>query len=146
MDRKVFLSLLSMDSYNRAYGRRVRFDTRADGAIRIGDAFVLQTSEDTIRSWITADFFAADYIIGTTSRVAGFANGNRIISYRGTDLLGEDVFNYSIGVESPQSPVGRGSKSASKIARHSPSTTPSSTSGRNRLWNARTAAGPSVMS
>jgi len=45
-----------------------------------------------------------------------------------------------------QSPVGLGSSSASRIARHSPQMMPSITSGRKRRWNARTAASGSLIS
>ena len=45
-----------------------------------------------------------------------------------------------------QSPSGCGSKSASKIARHSPSIVPSISSGRKRRWKATVAAKPSVTS
>ncbi len=101
MDRNVFLSLLSMDSYNRIYGRRVSFDSRSDGAIQIGDATVQPTNGRILAGWISNGFFASDYVIGDAPRVGGFSNGNRIISYRGTDLVSEDLGNYGIGAGDP---------------------------------------------
>lgn len=44
------------------------------------------------------------------------------------------------------SPLGFGSNNASRIARHSPSITPSINSGRKRRWNAITAASGSAIS
>jgi hypothetical protein len=70
----------------------------------IGDAHYVSrfnAPDDLPTSWTSNDFFASDYVIGRDSRVAGFTTGNRIISYRGTDLLGADVFNYGIGAGDP---------------------------------------------
>lgn len=74
IDQSVFLSLLSMDSYNRRYGQNIRGLPNA-GAI--GTARIAADSVD---------------ILGLNSTTTGFYaiayawNGNKVISYRGTDF------------------------------------------------------------
>lgn len=52
----------------------------------------------------------------------------------------------AVGLTGRQSPRGRGSSRARRMARHSPSMMPSISSGRKRRWKARTAACGSAMS
>ncbi len=75
MTTELYMALLSMDSYNRGYGQRL--DVVAAGAsnTQIGNATI---GTDALPSGaISAGFFAQSYTL----------NGQKIISYRGTDQV-----------------------------------------------------------
>lgn len=59
MDKNVFLSLLSLDSYNRIYGRRIKLDGREGGAQKIGDAAIQGFDENLRASWTSEGFYAS---------------------------------------------------------------------------------------
>jgi hypothetical protein len=104
MDKNVFLSLLSLDSYNRIYGRRVKVDLRQNGASKIGDALIqLRTYEQSplMANWESTDFYASDYVITGNARVESFSEGDKIISYRGTDILRRDFWSFGLAVGDP---------------------------------------------
>jgi hypothetical protein len=90
MNRDLFLAILSMDSYNRGYGRGVNFGPNAQAAVRneagsrIGNATVLNV--DLPSGSIAAGFYALAYRV---SGVAGIADGSTVIAYRGSDNIGE---------------------------------------------------------
>jgi hypothetical protein len=86
MNRDLFLAILSMDSYNRGYGQGISGlaapELNSDGTprtiIKIGNATL---NGDSIR------------LLGPDAQLSGFYaiaynwNGERVISYRGTDNL-----------------------------------------------------------
>jgi hypothetical protein len=106
MNRDLFLAILAMDSYNRGYGAGVNLPT---GATHIGRAEILPDSEQ--RPQITRGQAAGFYAIAyDMTGVAGFADGERVISYRGTDRFfnnpfgngpGSDFWAFGIGVGQP---------------------------------------------
>ncbi len=111
MNRDLFLAILSMDSYNRGYGRGIKFSAndiasnKNEVGVKIGNAIV--TQQDNSESAVAAGFYAIAYDM---TGVAGFADGERVISYRGTDRLfnnpfgngpGSDFWAYGIGVGQP---------------------------------------------
>jgi hypothetical protein len=80
ISRDLFLSILSMDSYNRGYNTGI---TGLGGVgSQIGTATISQqsaTADGTPE--VAASFYAAAYTIG--SGVTGIAAGTTVISYRG---------------------------------------------------------------
>lgn len=81
VSRDLFLAILSMDSYNRGYGVGVR---RLPVSGAIGNASILTdaSSELDANAVLSAGFYALAYDM---TGVAGFASGERVISYRGSD-------------------------------------------------------------
>ncbi len=77
ISRELMLAILSMDSYNRGYGVGVE---GLDEEGQIGNATIIPTPSQT--GWQAAGFYAIAYDM---TGVAGFAAGERVISYRGTD-------------------------------------------------------------
>jgi hypothetical protein len=94
MDRNVFLSLLSMDAYNRKGDRRIILDSRDGGATKIGDAALVDRALS--QNYDPSGFYAFDYVLDSSVRVAGMAAGEKVISYRGTDDPAEDFWSYGI--------------------------------------------------
>lgn len=96
MNRDLFLAILSMDSYNRGYGRGIKFSIgestapRNESGVQIGTAVVRAQSNVLDGSdAVNAGFYAIAYDM---TGVAGFADGERVISYRGTDFnIGKDL-------------------------------------------------------
>jgi hypothetical protein len=87
MNRDLFLSVLAMDSYNRGYNYGVRYSGNQIGtALAASDELLPQGSE-------AASFYAVAYQY----------NGETIISYRGTDGLGDPGADLSIGLGNPNS-------------------------------------------
>ena len=74
MNRKVFLSIIAMDSYQRGYAPGINGVTGS----KIGTASILQDSSDRLGFSVTSatGFFAQSYTWGSET----------IISYRGTDF------------------------------------------------------------
>jgi hypothetical protein len=94
MNPDLFLAILSMDSYNRGYGRGIKFssaDTAANKdeiGTKIGAAFI--TKQDNSEGAISAGFYALSYNW----------NGETIIAYRGSDKIEKgvgDVIDLLIG-------------------------------------------------
>jgi hypothetical protein len=85
MSRDLFLAILSMDSYNRGYGRGVKFSESDTASInnevgqKIGGASI--TRQDVSQGALTAGFYALSYNW----------NGETIIAYRGSDNIGKGV-------------------------------------------------------
>ena len=79
MDRKLFLAILAMDSYNRGYG--ISFDVAAmsDDPTKIGNATLLDLGVPS--GWELQSFFAQAY------EMAGGVEGlsGTVVSFRGTD-------------------------------------------------------------
>jgi hypothetical protein len=101
MNRDLFLAILSMDSYNRGYGEGI---TGLSESGRLGTAIIREPGEDEQEGWQAAGFYAIAYDM---TGVAGFADGERVISYRGTDR----IFNNPFGDEGseplcPQNRIG----------------------------------------
>jgi hypothetical protein len=89
MNRELFLAILSMDSYNRGYGRSLKFDPTAtandgnDAGKKIGNATILDI--DLPQNSTNYGFYASAYRLGDGS------NAETVISYRGSDnFLGQD--------------------------------------------------------
>ncbi len=82
MNRDLFLAILSMDSYNRGYGEGIIGLSNVVGT-QIGKA---QLSADSVQKLgapaQAAGFYALAYDM---TGVSGFASGERVIAYRGTD-------------------------------------------------------------
>jgi hypothetical protein len=110
MNRNLFLAILSMDSYNRGYGQGIvglasPGPTNADNlTIKIGNATILRDANDQAGVAQAAGFYAIAYDM---TGVAGFAAGERVISYRGTDKLASDAWwSYGIGAGDPSNLLG----------------------------------------
>ena len=91
MDRNLFLSILALDSYNRGYGERLRITPSGgtDVGKHLGLAQINQQSDvETGQPGVQAGFYAIAYDW----------NGEKIISYRGTDdLLRDAVTGTGVG-------------------------------------------------
>ena len=93
----LFLAILSMDSYNRGYNAGVsdggENDTDGLGETkdvsRIGNSKISYTlaDADLLDESKSAGFYAIAYEI-TDDSIEGLANGQKVISYRGTDNPG----------------------------------------------------------
>jgi hypothetical protein len=104
MNRDLFLAILSLDSYNRGYGRGVNFGPnsaapiRNEAGARIGNATVLNV--DLPQGSQAAGFYAIAYQV---SGVSGIADGTTVIAFRGSDNIPGlwDIFtNYVTGTPS----------------------------------------------
>jgi hypothetical protein len=90
MNRDLFLAILSMDSYNRGYGRGLNFGPNTDQANRneagqrIGNAIIIDVPLPEGSQ--AAGFYALAYRV---SGVTGIADGSTVIAYRGSDNIGE---------------------------------------------------------
>jgi hypothetical protein len=86
MNRKVFLSILAMDSYQRGYAPGIKGlpQLAAGASVKIGTATLTSDSEAKLGpSAEAAGFYASAYQWG----------GETIISYRGTDFdVGQGEF------------------------------------------------------
>lgn len=99
MNRDLFLAVLSMDAYNRGYGARLSNlpESGALGNANIINRASLGIDGSVYQNWQAANFYAIAYDW----------NGEKIVSYRGTDNLTEDAFNsYAIAVGDPLKPQG----------------------------------------
>jgi hypothetical protein len=105
LNRDLFLAILSMDSYNRGYGRGINFGqntgqaSRNEVGSRLGNATILRDANDAEGKAQAAGFYAIAYQV---SGVSGIADGTTVIAFRGTDTAGgallTDVFNgWSLG-------------------------------------------------
>jgi hypothetical protein len=89
MNRDLFLAILSMDSYNRGYGRGINFGqntgqvSRNEVGARLGNATILRDANDVEGIAQAAGFYALAY---TVSGVSGMADGTTVIAFRGTDV------------------------------------------------------------
>ena len=87
MNKDLYLAILSMDSYNRGYGRGLKFDPKDMSVVsneignRIGRAKIVL--QDTSEGALAAGFYALAYDM---TGVSDFANGELVISYRGTNF------------------------------------------------------------
>lgn len=85
MNRDLFLSILSMDSYNRGYAQRV--NGLSDSGM-IGTASILSQSDIRLGfAAVNAGFYALSYDY----------NGETIVSYRGTDGLNDLLNGWTVG-------------------------------------------------
>jgi hypothetical protein len=86
MNRDLFLAILSMDSYNRRYGQGVILNqgdsttNQNEAGRQLGRATILNF--DLPQGSVAAGFYALAYDM---TGVSGFAAGERVISYRGSD-------------------------------------------------------------
>jgi hypothetical protein len=81
MNKNVFLSLLSLDSYNRVYGRRLLLNKREGGALKIGDAQLTadRLTPSQLQDWQSVGFYASDYVISANPLVSGLTrNGDTL--------------------------------------------------------------------
>jgi hypothetical protein len=81
LNRDLFLAILSMDSYNRGYGVGVK---KLSETGTLGGATLLAATAEQQRGWQAAGFYALAYDM---TGVSGFAAGERVISYRGSDNI-----------------------------------------------------------
>ena len=83
ISKDLFLSILSMDAYNRGYNPGIAGLSDAVDT-GIGTARVKQASDSRADSAeVAASFYAIAYTMGTG--VDGIASGTTVISFRGTD-------------------------------------------------------------
>ncbi len=98
----LLLSILAMDAYNRGYGAGLA-DQQSDDPDGlglsgfVGPARILALPEGIdVNGWQAANFYAIAYTIG--GGVEGIAPGATVISYRGTDNIGADIWSgWTIG-------------------------------------------------
>ena len=89
ISKDLFLSILSMDAYNRGYNPSIAGLSDAVDT-GIGTARVKQASDSRADSAeVAASFYAISYTIGTG--VDGIAPGTTVISYRGTDKPAKEL-------------------------------------------------------
>ena len=86
ISKDLFLSILSMDAYNRGYNPGIEGLSDAPGT-RIGNATILNANIP--QGSQAASFYALSYTIG--AGVDGIAPGTTVISYRGTDEPKKDL-------------------------------------------------------
>ena len=98
----LLLSILAMDAYNRGYGAGLADQQSADPdglglSGFVGPATILALPEGIdVNGWQAANFYAIAYTIG--GGVEGIAPGATVISYRGTDNIGADIWSgWTIG-------------------------------------------------
>ena len=91
MNRDLLLAILAMDSYNRGYNQGLKFTQNSDNSgTAIGNAIVSnRSSSDTNSAAYKAGFYAIAYDW----------QGEKIISYRGTDgLIRDAITGYGIAL------------------------------------------------
>jgi hypothetical protein len=92
MSKDLFLSILSMDAYNRGYNPGIAGLSDAVDT-GIGNAKILRTSDSTPGSpEVDASFYGLAYKLTQSVGTPGnqIASGTTIISYRGTDDIPDD--------------------------------------------------------
>ena len=97
MNRDLFLAILAMDSYNRGYGQGVTHLEVEIRKTKIGNATIARQSDVRLGTdGVNAGFYAIAYDM---TGVAGFASGERVIAYRGTDgiLAGDLLYGWTLG-------------------------------------------------
>lgn len=100
MSEDLFLSILSMDAYNRGYNPGIAELSDAIGA-GIGNATLVRATDFTPGSEEqSASFYGLAYRLNQP--VDGIAAGTTIISYRGTDEPGREL----LPVDLPMSFLG----------------------------------------
>lgn len=82
VSKDLFLSILSMDAYNRGYNPGIQ-GLSDDAGTMVGSAAI--QDQDLPANYQAASFFAISYTIG--SGVDGISPGTTVISYRGTDSI-----------------------------------------------------------
>ncbi len=96
--KDLFLAILALDSYNRGYNPGLSGLLDAAGT-QIGTARIVKTAEDPGGIAKSASFYAVAYDV---SNVPGFAVGDKVISYRGTEFdanIWQDIlFGWSLSL------------------------------------------------
>ena len=85
MKRDLFLAILSMDSYNRSYGQHLNGladGYEGGGQVQLGNAILQKNSFRDLSGSDASGFYAIAYTAG--AGIEGIAEGQTIISYRGT--------------------------------------------------------------
>ena len=91
--KEVFLSLLSMDAYNRGYGAGLGGFSDAEDSL-MGKVKVVRASSSLENSpEVQAGFYAIAYEVTDGTAIEGFDTGDVVISYRGTDEELKDAWN-----------------------------------------------------
>jgi Ca2+-binding RTX toxin-like protein len=89
-------AILAMDSYNRGYNAAIQIDAEYVGnAAFLVDSFLLGVDEILGRNDEVQDFYAASYVIPDGENPLG----QTIISYRGTDSLGDMNTGWGLGAD-----------------------------------------------
>jgi hypothetical protein len=83
ISRDLFLAILSMDSYNRGYGVGLTFRQPSS---QIGNANIITFPDSVSAGWQAAGFYALAYDMTDMAGGGQFADGERVISYRGTNF------------------------------------------------------------
>ena len=116
MNRDVFIAVLAMDSYNRGYNAGIDFGQGSDSVGKeIGLSFISSHSSDaTDSNEVNGGFYALSY---TVNGVDNIADGQTVISFRGTDSIQGDKTQGSDLVNGWSSFTGLGSSSQFALAR-----------------------------
>ncbi len=99
LSKDLFLSILSMDSYNRGYIPGISGLGGIDA--QIGSATIKKESDIAAGiPGVDASFYAVSYTLTASVGVSGdtIASGTTIISYRGTDELDEELLQVDLPV------------------------------------------------
>ncbi|HEX8061745.1 MAG TPA: calcium-binding protein, partial [Allosphingosinicella sp.] len=81
--RELTLAILALDSYNREYERNVKVTGTSLGNADLLEREAFNISDTTFEAWKAAGFYASVYDM---TGVADFADGETVISYRGTNF------------------------------------------------------------
>lgn len=81
---ELFLSILSMDAYNRGYNEGIS-TLGGEGSLLGGVEVIQQSDVDEGTVGFQAGFYAIAYEVTDASAIEGFSIGDVIIAYRGTD-------------------------------------------------------------
>lgn len=90
ISKDLMLTILSMDVYNRGYGAGISGLSQETGA-KVGNATIQKNAVDELSEGAakSAGFYAVSYTIG--EGVDELSNGSTVISYRGTDNIGQET-------------------------------------------------------
>jgi hypothetical protein len=105
LNRDLFLAILSMDSYNRGYGFGVG---RLSETGSLGRAILLAATSEQQQGWQSAGFYALAYDMTGMADGGQFADGERVISYRGSDegRAQDIIYGYGTALGWPLSEQG----------------------------------------
>ena len=95
----LFLSILSMDAYNRDYDAGIDISGSRLGGAQILSRDSLGISESDYQAWQTVGFYALAYELQADEQIEGLSQSDILISYRGTDnvdftTLGEGASDF----------------------------------------------------
>ena len=90
ISKEIFLSILSMDAYNRGYDQGVSVP-EGEASSLAGVKVIAQSDTSEGSDEVQAGFYAIAYEVTDGTAIEGFDTGDVIISYRGTDDMGSEL-------------------------------------------------------